>query len=262
LLPACNVVASPINKNEFVCRWAGKVFKFDGRQQAVNVISHSMKNFISAIAILFLFGCSNSQSTNDAGYSKEICECLDSLSKPADVEHNFPICFSILLDKNSSALTKEVIKTYGSFNKENVAKFTDRLEIRLSVNLFDSCTAFFKFTDSLKHQQYKNLSKDSLTRLLGGLESIDSTKRSKNYYVSASTLHFQLGEYEKAMENVDKVLSEDSLNVSALFIKAFIFDVKGNYQDAIALYDKAARLSHQDGFYIYSALARRKKNGL
>jgi hypothetical protein len=37
LLPACDVLASPINKNEFVVGSAGKVFKFDGRQQAVNV---------------------------------------------------------------------------------------------------------------------------------------------------------------------------------------------------------------------------------
>jgi hypothetical protein len=51
LLPACNVLASPINKNIFVVRLSrmpagrqGKVFKFDGRQQALFVARHVPSN--------------------------------------------------------------------------------------------------------------------------------------------------------------------------------------------------------------------------
>ena len=37
LAKACNVLASPLNKNIFVVRLGRKVFKFDGRQEAVTV---------------------------------------------------------------------------------------------------------------------------------------------------------------------------------------------------------------------------------
>jgi hypothetical protein len=35
LLPACPLLASPINKMDLLWGSAGKLFKFDGRQQAV-----------------------------------------------------------------------------------------------------------------------------------------------------------------------------------------------------------------------------------
>jgi tetratricopeptide (TPR) repeat protein len=167
-----------------------------------------------------------------------------------------------MLDRNSSAIANRVIKEYGSVTKKNTEKVTDELEIEVSIKLIDSCTTFFRFTDSLKHQQYKNLNKDSLVRLLNGLGSFDTTKSSKIFFVRAGVLYYQLGDHERALKNAERVLSEDSVNITALFIKAFIYDTRGNYQEAITLYDKVAELSHQKSVYIYSALARRKKNGL
>ena len=221
-----------------------------------------MKHLTIAIVLSLLFGSSNSQSSIHLDYSKGICNCLDSLNKTSDIEHSFPICFGLALDRNASALAQELIKTYGNTNKESMTKLTDQIEISTSIELIHSCSTFFRFTDSLKHQQYKNLNKDSLVRILNSLESLDTTKRNKKYYAYASALYFQVGAYEKAMKNIAKVLSEDSTDVTALFIKASIDDANGNYGDAIAGYEKVANLSHQNSFYIYSALAKRKKNGL
>jgi tetratricopeptide (TPR) repeat protein len=237
-------------------------FNCSTSKQSPKVVTHFMKHVAIAIVLSLLFGCSNSQSSNTIDYSKGICECLDSLNKTSNTDHSFPICFGLSLDRNASALTQELIKKYGNTNKENIAKLTDQLELNVSIELIDSCTTFFRFTDSLKHKQYKKLNKDSLVSLLNDLESTDTTKRNKKYYVYASTLYFQLGAYEKAIQNVEKVLSEDSSDVKALFIKASIDDSKGNYDDAIAGYEKVTNLSHQNAFYIYSALAKRKKNEL
>jgi len=57
-------------------------------------------------------------------------------------------------------------------------------------------------------------------------------------------------------------LSQDSTHPTALFIKASILDARKDYQAAIILYDKVAELSPQKGMHIYSAIAKRKKNGL
>ena len=221
-----------------------------------------MRYFVLSAMLCVMFGCSNSQSSVDPDYTKGFCNCLDSLNKTTNTNHSFPDCFGAMLDRNSSAVRSRATKEYGSASQANLEKVMNELEIEVSIDLIDSCTTYFRFIDSLKHQQYKNLNKDSLVNLLKGLSNFDTIKNSKTYYVRAATLCYQLGDYETASKNADRVLSEDSTNVTALFIKAFAYDTRGNYQNALTLYDKVARLSHQSSFYIYSALARRKKNGL
>ncbi|HMD00323.1 MAG TPA: hypothetical protein VKH37_09220 [Ferruginibacter sp.] len=46
-----------------------------------------------------------------------------------------------------------------------------------------------------------------------------------------------------------------------MFLKAWIYQIKGNYDAAILLYDKVAELSQMNAFYIYSEVAKRKKRG-
>ena len=70
LLPACTLRASPINKINLLCGSAGKVFKLDGRQQAVNVGSNSKQLMNKVFLILALYlvptvGTSQSKYTID-----------------------------------------------------------------------------------------------------------------------------------------------------------------------------------------------------
>ena len=64
LLPACSLLASPINKKDLLYGSAGKLFKFDGRQQAVQVVCNRMGAVKSLLIFLFvtLCGCQNRQS--------------------------------------------------------------------------------------------------------------------------------------------------------------------------------------------------------
>jgi len=221
-----------------------------------------MKHFIIVNVFLLFLVRSNCQSSTVIDYSKGICECLDSLNKTGDVETNFIPCLRLSVDRHLPEFILEVTKRYGDSTAENMTKFIEVLEIEVSIKLINSCTPYFMFTDSLKHQQYKNINRDSINKLLKKVESVSNTNRNKRYYECTSSLYFQLGNYDKAMENVEKILSEDSADIMALFIKASVMDSKKNYREAIILYDKAAELSHQNAFYLYSAIARRKMNGL
>jgi tetratricopeptide (TPR) repeat protein len=221
-----------------------------------------MKQFLIVITFLLITVYSNGQSAASMNFSNGICHCLDSLNKTTDVEHSFPICFSQALEKNASAVFQEMIQTYGDTTETTMNRFTDTLEVRSSIYLIGTCTIFYKYTDSLYNQQYKKLNKDSLQTVLKRLEEIDSTKRTKSYYLSLGIVYFQLRIYDKALESIEKVLSEDSTNIKSLFIKASINLRMQNYDEAIELFDQVAKLSHQNSFYIYSAMAKRKESGM
>jgi tetratricopeptide (TPR) repeat protein len=221
-----------------------------------------MKHPLIVIIFLSFPVLSNSQSITEVDWSKGVCECIESSNKTGDVEANFRTCFLLSLDSHQPEFMQEVQKRYGDLAEENMTKLMDSLYIDVGIKLIGSCKPYFTFMDSLMHQSYKNLNKDSLKNLLHGAESVNMEKKDKKHYEYIGTLYFQLGDYDKAMENSEKILSQDSTSMTALFIKASFMDSIKNYQEAIILYDKVAKLSHQNSFYIYSAIARRKKNSL
>jgi tetratricopeptide (TPR) repeat protein len=211
---------------------------------------------------IFYSSCSLSQSVTPIRYSEGVCDCLDSLGKFGGVDENFPACYRQAIEKNASAVTQLLKEKYGDDTEKNITLLNDEIMIIMSLDLIESCSTYFAYTDSLQHQQYKNLNKDSLEVLIKRLNNYNATQRNTKYYQSLSTLYFQLGDYIKAMENVECTLSLDSQNASAMFIRASILEKKGNYSDAITLYDKVAALTKNKAFLIYSALAKRKKSGL
>jgi tetratricopeptide (TPR) repeat protein len=187
---------------------------------------------------------------------------LDSLEKSGNVHQSFPACYSLTLEKNASSVMQELTDKYGDNSEKSMTLLNDEIMLGMSLDLIESCTIYFAYIDSLQQQQYKDLNKDSLGVLLMHLNNYDTSQRDAKYYQSLSTIYFQLGNYNKASEHVEHILSIDSQNASALFIRASILEKKGNYSDAIALYDKVATITNKKAFLIYSAVAKRKKNGL
>lgn len=221
-----------------------------------------MKQSILFVSFFFVVAGCIAQTSNISMYSNGVCNCLDSLSKTGGVHQNFPTCFSLTLERNSSAFMQELLQTYGDTSEKSLNKLNDDLLSRMSIDLIQSCTSYFEYTDSLQQRQYKSLNKDSLVALLKHLDSYNETQRDKEYYQYASKLYFQSGDYDNALKNVEQVLLKDSFNTTAIFIKASIEEKKGNYSEAIALYNKVAALANNNAILIYSAMAKRRKNGL
>ena len=68
--------------------------------------------------------------------------------------------------------------------------------------------------------------------------------------------------YDSSLSNAEKALAINSNNIQALYIKGWINEIKGSYDAAILLYNKVAELTHMNSFYIFSEIAKRKKNGM
>ena len=92
--------------------------------------------------------------------------------------------------------------------------------------------------------------------------SMGLVRQNKDYYNQKALLFFQSKIYDSSLANANKVLNIDSTNAQAMYFKGWVDEIKGNYNEAIFLYDKVAALTQQDDFLIFSALARRKKNGM
>lgn len=74
---------------------------------------------------------------------------------------------------------------------------------------------------------------------------------SENIYQKISNCQYQLGDYEKALDNINQALNMDSTNLNFLIKKANIFYEKGMGQKAIAEWDKVLAIQPEYGYGYY-----------
>jgi tetratricopeptide (TPR) repeat protein len=97
---------------------------------------------------------------------------------------------------------------------------------------------------------------------LSNLNNTESSEMNDKLYSSKALLFFQLKMYDSSLIDIEKALNLNSNNFKSLYIKAWINEIKGNYDEAIFLYDKVAELTHMKSFYIFSEVAKRKKKDM
>lgn len=214
------------------------------------------------VAFLFIANFSTGQSTLDTKYSAVVCACLDSLKKTGLTEESFPDCFQKTMQQNSDLIIQETKKLYGDTSEESGYKFGKELAERISITLVKSCKTYSVLTDSLRYEDYRNINQVLLRRQISDLNKIETSARTDEFYNSRALLFFELKSYDSSLLDVEKSLSLNSNNFQSMYIKAWVNEIKGNYDEAILLYNKVAEMAHVNGFYIFSEIAKRKKNGM
>ena len=214
--------------------------------------------------ILFLLITTRSfgQSTLDSKYSTDVCKCLDSLKTTGLTEQNLPDCFQKAMQQNSDLILQETQAKYGDTSEASGYKFGKELGERITISLVKDCKTYFILTDSLRYEDYKNLNQDSLRLQLSKLNKTEATLRNDEFYSNEALLLFELKDYDSSLFTIEKSLDLNLNNFQSLYIKAWINEIKGKYDDAISLYNKVAELTHMNSFYIFSEVAKRKKNGM
>lgn len=202
------------------------------------------------------------QSDLDTKYSADVCSCLDSLKKIGLAEQNFEDCFLLAMQQNSDLIIQETKKKYGDTSEARGYKFGKELSERMAISLVKDCKTYFTLTDSLRHEDYRDLNHDSLRLQLSDLNKTETSLRNSEFYSNKALILFELKNYDSSLSAIEQSLKLNSNNYQSLFIKAWINEIKGNYDEAILLYDKVAELTHMNSFYIFSEIAKRKKNGM
>jgi tetratricopeptide (TPR) repeat protein len=202
------------------------------------------------------------QSEFEKQYSSEVCSCMESKQYTAYNADNFVICIQQVFENDSAQVIKEYERIYGDTLFSDSRHFGNDLYKKIRISMVSECKPYAIFIDSLRYNELKNLNQDSLKIKLKNLDTIASVKHDINYYNQRSLLFFQLRLYDSVASNSSKVLQQDSNNVQALYFKGWVNEIKGNYDEAMILYDKVASITKEEDFLIFSALARRKKNGM
>lgn len=220
-----------------------------------------MKTFLLVVTFFihaFLFG----QAKLDTKYAADVCACFDSLKLKGINEENFPECFQEAMLKNSDLIIEATKKQYGDTSEESANKFGKDFAERMTIALVKSCKTYFILTDSMRYEDYKNLNEDSIKGQLKGMKETANSKQSDEVMSDIALLYFELKTYDSSLSYAKKALAINSNNIQALFIKGWINEIKGNYDEAILLYNKLAELTHMKSFYIFSEVAKRKKSGI
>lgn len=201
-----------------------------------------------------------SQDSLDAKLSKSVCICLDSVKALEDFTEDI---FGECLQKNTQSfynlLMEACMLKYGDTTKENSERFGVELMERISNNMVHNCDAYFIFIDSFRYKHYDNLNKDSLKKQLAVLNNTKDLEKDKYFYSNRISSFFHLKMYDSALKDIEIVLKEDISNIQALTTKAWINEIRGDYSQAITLYEKAAQLSNNKGLYTLIEVVKRKR---
>ena len=224
-------------------------------------ILNSMKKFVLLIFTFSYLNTVYSQSFQNFDYAKTTCNCLDSLKNNDGVDPNFINCLFLSLDPYQDEIVQLMVKQYGDSSKSSMSKFTDSLVVTASIQLADSCAIFFHYFDSLLHNFYKLIDKDSFNIEKNRLEKIFIDKKGKEYYERMASLYLDAGKFDSVTLYTNQALKIDPNSLMSLNIQAMSAFQMDKFDEAIMLYNKIAIISNQKTFYIYSAIARRKKKG-
>jgi tetratricopeptide (TPR) repeat protein len=213
---------------------------------------------VSVFSLNFSFG----QSEFEKQYSKDVCACIESKYSTGYNIDNFIVCFQETLQNDSALVMQEYKRIYGDTLAVDGRHFGHDLYEKIKVSMISECKPYLMLFDSLRYKSIKNLNQDSLKMQLKNLDTVTLTSMNENFYNQKALLWFQSSMYDSALINAEKVLKLDSNNAQALFMKGWVDEIKGNYDEAILLYNKVAELTSQDNYLIFSAIAKRKKRGM
>ena len=219
------------------------------------------------ILILILI-CSTAfgQSKLETNLSKEICSCLSNEKGLKQFSSEiFSDCFFKAARKYYSEIKTECVKLYGDTSSENARKMGKKLQDDLSVFMIDNCEIYYSLRTAKRQSELlkiTSLNKDSLNKIIDSLGNITENRHDYSFFQKRASTLFRLANYDQAINDFDKAVKLDESDYSSLGMKAWAYELIGKYELAIKCYDILSKKMQVSLFSIYSAMARRKQNGL
>ena len=194
---------------------------------------------------------------------KATCDCITKILDTEKKNDNaFNTCFIKSIGKDTVLIKRECQKIYGDTTAATSYKFGNDFFKRNSVNLIYTCDTYFKLLDSTRFEQINSLNKDSIQASITSLNMTNPSTWDKDLLVKRGLFYFALADYSNAQKDFDSSLVKDPNILQSIYFKAWIFEIKKDYDGAIKLYSDLAVLTKMNDFNIFAAIATRKKNSL
>ena len=219
---------------------------------------------LSILLTSFLFATAVwGQTSVDRIMEKATCDCITHLLDTEKNEENaFNKCFIKSVGRDTILIKNECQKLYGDTSAATSYKFGNDFFKRNSVNLIYTCEAYFKLLDSTRYEQINLLNKDSIQSSITSLNMTNSNTWDKGFLVKRGLFYFALADYVNAQKDFDSALTLDPNSLQSIYFKAWIFEIRKGYDNAIKLYSSLATVTKMNDFNIFAAIAKRKKSSL
>lgn len=212
----------------------------------------------------FLFSTSAwGQSAVDKIMEKATCDCITQILDTEKKDDNaFNTCFIKSIGTDTLLLKKECQIIYGDTTSTIFYKFGNDFFKRNSVNLIYTCDTYYKLLDTARYIQINALNKDTIRYSITSLNMTNPKTWDKDFLVKRGLFYFALADYKNAQKDFDSSLTLDPNTLQSIYFKAWILEIKKDYDNAIKLYNDLATLTKVNDFNVFAAIATRKKNGL
>lgn len=193
-------------------------------------------------------------------YSKESCECVTQKGKENNLtQETLTECMTSVLAKNSKLVEQESMRQYGDTSYFSGYLLGAELNKKVMVSMVNDCDTYFHLFDTLRYVEIKMMNKDSVQNRLIALNQIPtSDTTSIKHLIDRARTAFYLQKYTMALVDIHDVLQRDSSNVSAITIKAWIYELNKEYDAALVWYDKVISKTNSLGLKIIYEIVKRK----
>ncbi len=213
------------------------------------------------IILLFFSGAASAQDSLKTIISNDVCNCIDHLKKIT--EDSLSSCFQNAIQKSKEAF---IVPGKSNYTDSSYYKASEKLRQEIFESVFlqmvQTCTSYFVFMDTLRHAQLKEFDKDSLKREINKISESDPKKWKKDFYTERGIMYFEMADMENALADFNNAIKSDPNAQESIYFKAWIFELKGNYEDSYKLYNQLAVLTNKSQYKIMAAVVKRKKDGL
>jgi tetratricopeptide (TPR) repeat protein len=212
------------------------------------------------IASLFAVSVSFGQDSLEKKVSSDVCNCIDHSNTLTEKE--FLNCFQAGITKNSDLFIKECIALYNDTTYETGYKFGQELFGRISVSMIYSCKSYYHLMDTLRYTELRGLNKDSIKNVILDMNKSDPQAWNSAFFTERGVMYFQISELENALSDFNNAIRLDQNAIQSMYFKAWVLEIKGNYDEAFLLYSALAISIKKTEFNIFAAIAKQKKSGL
>jgi tetratricopeptide (TPR) repeat protein len=197
-----------------------------------------------------------SQPELEKAVSNSVCKCIE---KEKDVtQNNFLDCMEQAMEDNYILIMQGIAEQKDT-SEDAAYKYGRRLADKIQPQLVFSCNAYFKMVENMRASTLKGFNNDSLRIELSGLEKTNETEKGESFFLKRGILYFKLKELDKALADFNTVIKNQQNSLQALLLKAWIHEMKQEYDEAILYYNKLSALTKKNEYNIFTAIAQRKK---
>jgi len=194
--------------------------------------------YFSLIPLLFITIFSFAQKPSFQKLESDFCDCLTSTSGVTLDNDEYRQCLTKTLEKHQQLLIQEGKEKYGdSAKKVKPETFFGYFHQKLILRMIHSCTFYFNMMDDIRSSYYNNKDRNTLKKELAMRMKMDR-RFSGNYFWYRSEVYLRLGDYKKALIDADSSIRDKPRDCRGYYIKAYIKEISGKYDDALRLYEK------------------------